>query len=42
LLALPAFIPCLLMFALPRYRIQDGSGRSLAIAAEPQPVEIAQ
>jgi len=44
LLAIPALIPCLLMFALPRYRIQDGPleryhsrchGKGSAMAAFP-------
>ncbi|MGA2051203.1 MAG: MFS transporter [Terracidiphilus sp.] len=34
LLALPAFIPCLLMFALPRYNVQAG-GRPVNLPAEP-------
>jgi MFS family permease len=38
LLALPALIPCLLMFALPRYNVQ--SGRSQTIAAIPEPQTI--
>jgi MFS family permease len=42
LLALPALIPCLLMFALPRYDIQGGRRQPVAIVPEPQPVEIAQ
>jgi predicted MFS family arabinose efflux permease len=41
LLALPALIPCLLMFALPRYKIQSGSSQTIAIIPEPKPVEIA-
>jgi MFS family permease len=42
LLALPALIPCLLMFALPRYQIQGAKRHPTAIVPEPQPVEIAQ
>ncbi|HXP09973.1 MAG TPA: hypothetical protein VN828_15820, partial [Acidobacteriaceae bacterium] len=41
LLALPALIPCLLMFALPRYKIQNGTGQTIVINPEPRPVEIA-
>ncbi len=41
LLALPALIPCLLMFALPRYNIQSGRSQTIAIIPEPKPVEIA-
>lgn len=42
LLALPALIPCLLMFALPRYAIHSKSKQSIAIIPEPEPAEIAQ
>jgi MFS family permease len=42
LLALPALIPCLLMFALPRYHIQDGGMQPVVIVPEPQPIEISQ
>jgi len=40
LLALPAFIPCLLMFALPRYSIHGGKTQAIAILPEPKPAEI--
>jgi len=40
LLALPALIPCLLMFALPRYKIDDGTRPLLDILPEPQPAEM--
>ena len=39
LLALPALIPCLLMFALPRYKIQ-ASGRMIDLPREARPAEI--
>jgi len=42
LLALPALIPCLLMFALPRYEIQTGKRQAAVLLAEPQPAETAQ
>jgi MFS family permease len=42
LLALPALIPCLLMFALPRYQIQGAEKQPIEVLPEPQPVEIAQ
>ena len=42
LLALPALIPCLLMFALPRYQIQGARRHPIELLPEPQPVEIAQ
>jgi MFS family permease len=42
LLALPALIPCLLMFMLPRYKIQTGGGPVIDIPPEFQPPEIAQ
>jgi MFS family permease len=38
LLALPALIPCLLMFALPRYNIH-GTTPTIAIIPDPQPAE---
>jgi predicted MFS family arabinose efflux permease len=41
LLAVPALIPCLLMFALPRYRILGARGRPIDLLPEPQPAEIA-
>jgi MFS family permease len=41
LLALPALIPCVIMFALPRYKIQSGSSETIAIMPEPKPAEIA-
>jgi MFS family permease len=40
LLALPALIPCLLMFALPRYNAPGATTPSGAVIPEPQPVEI--
>ena len=40
LLALPAFIPCLLMFALPRYHMQSRTPQSVTIVPQPQPAEI--
>jgi MFS family permease len=42
LLALPALIPCLLMFALPRYDICGGSTQSISVIHEPQPAEISR
>jgi len=39
LLALPALIPCLLMFALPRYKIQGGKRQPIDL--NPRPAEIA-
>ena len=42
LLALPALIPCLLMFALPRYDILGGRRQPIAAVPEPQPIEIPQ
>ena len=42
LLALPALLPCLLMFALPRYELQGSGMQSASILPEPQPVEIAR
>jgi MFS family permease len=42
LLALPALIPCLLMFALPRYAIQGSRKQPIDLIREPQPAEIAQ
>jgi predicted MFS family arabinose efflux permease len=40
LLALPAFIPCLLMFALPRYKIQGGSRKITKEFAKTETVEM--
>jgi MFS family permease len=40
LLALPALIPCLLMFALPRYEIQGGGRPPIDLLPEPQPAKI--
>jgi len=42
LLALPTLLPCLLMFALPRYETQRDSRPSVTAIHDPQPVEIAQ
>ena len=42
LLALPALIPCLLMFALPRYEIQGSRKQPVDLLREPQPAESAQ
>jgi MFS family permease len=42
LLALPAFIPCLLMFALPRYKIQTGRRPPLDLISETQSAELVQ
>jgi len=42
LLALPALIPCLLLFALPRYNMQSERCQTVAIQPDPQPVEIVQ
>ncbi len=42
LLALPALIPCLLMFALPRYQVHGGKRQGIDLLGEPQPAEIAQ
>ena len=40
LLAVPALIPCLLMFALPRYRAQNSSQSMSPALPAPQPAEI--
>jgi hypothetical protein len=37
LLALPALIPCLLMFALPRYKTHEGERRPLDPVSESTP-----
>jgi MFS family permease len=42
LLALPALIPCLLMFSLPRYEVLGGRKQPIAITPEAQPVKIAR
>ena len=42
LLALPALLPCLLMFALPRYRVQIAGRSPLPNTGNPKPVELAQ
>ncbi len=42
LLALPALIPCLLMFALPRYAIRGDASQSVIRACGPQTAEITQ
>jgi MFS family permease len=42
LLALPALLPCLLMFALPRYELQGRETQFTTILPESQPVEIAR
>jgi MFS family permease len=42
LLALPALVPCLLMFALPRYEIPGGRTQPIDLLAQPQPAKIAQ
>ena len=42
LLALPALIPCLLMFALPRYKIHNGGAKPNAVLPQPQAAEIVQ
>ena len=42
LLALPALLPCLLMFALPRYELRGRGTQFTAILPESQPVEIAR
>lgn len=39
ILALPALIPCLLMFALPCYEVQKVRSQSVTILPEPQPGE---
>jgi MFS family permease len=41
LLAVPALIPCLLMFALPRYKVHGDKMQPNDLRAEPQPAEIA-
>jgi len=41
LLALPALIPCLLMFALPRYKVHGDKKQPNDLHAEPHPAEIA-
>jgi MFS family permease len=41
LLALPALVPCLLMFALPRYKVQGAKTQPVNHRPEPQPAEIA-
>ena len=40
LLALPALIPCLLMFALPRYNCASTESQPIPILPDPQPAEI--
>jgi len=40
LLALPALIPCLLMFALPRYRTQSGTKQSANLPADPELIKV--
>jgi MFS family permease len=42
LLAVPALIPCLLMFALPRYETDNCRTQFNATLPEPQPIEITQ
>jgi MFS family permease len=42
LLALPALIPCLLMFFLPRYSIHNSSKDSADVRIQPAPAEITQ
>jgi MFS family permease len=42
LLALPALLPCLLMFALPRYELQGRGTQLTSILPASQPVEIAR
>jgi MFS family permease len=42
LLAVPALVPCLLMFALPRYHSQKTVKPITSIVPEPQPIEITQ
>ena len=42
MLAIPALIPCLLMFALPRYQRQNPTLTKTAVLADIQPVEITQ
>jgi MFS family permease len=42
LLALPALIPCLLMFALPRYTIHNEAMKQPKLFAEPTPADITQ
>jgi MFS family permease len=42
LLALPALLPCLLMFALPRYELQGRGTQLTSILPKSQPVEIAR
>jgi MFS family permease len=42
LLALPALIPCLLMFALPRYEIKGGGRQPIGLVPDPRPTGIAQ
>jgi MFS family permease len=42
LLALPALLPCLLMFALPRYELQGRGTQFTTILPETQPVQIAR
>jgi MFS family permease len=42
LLAIPALIPCLLMFMLPRYKIQNAGKSTIDIMPDSQPVEITQ
>jgi MFS family permease len=40
LLALPALVPCLLMFALPRYTIASSKAKRVDLTPESQPAEI--
>ena len=42
LLAVPAFIPCLLMFALPRYTLHSSHTQPITVLPEPQPAESAR
>jgi MFS family permease len=42
LLAVPALIPCLLMFALPRYNVHIAAKPTRAVLSDPQPLEITQ
>jgi len=42
LLALSALIPCLLMFALPRYKVPGAGSLPVDLVPEPQAAEIAQ
>ena len=41
LLAVPALVPCLLMFLLPRYKTQNAVVLTTNLIEDPHPIEIA-